>query len=88
MHPKKMPKWRSRMSSLLDDMLSPRNNSSCFFSVWLIAISSGYVKIAMERSTMFNETFHYFYGHFQKLFVCLPEGNRFNQDSYGLIIRD
>ena len=30
--------------------------------------------IAMERSTIFNGKIHYFYGHFQLLFVCSPEG--------------
>ena len=28
----------------------------------------------MERSTMFNGTIHYFYGHFQQLWDSLPEG--------------
>jgi len=28
-------------------------------------IPSGYVKITMERSTIFNGKIHYFYGHFQ-----------------------
>ena len=30
--------------------------------------------IAVERSTIFNGNIHYFYGHFQLLFVCSPEG--------------
>ena len=29
---------------------------------------------AMERSTIFYGKIHYFYGHFQLLFVCSPEG--------------
>ena len=32
------------------------------------------VYIAMERSTMFNGKIHYFFGHFQLLFVSSPEG--------------
>ena len=33
-----------------------------------------WTNIAMERSTIFDGKIHYFYGHFQLLFVCSPEG--------------
>jgi hypothetical protein len=44
---------------------------------WPFAVTrpGKHTNITMERSTMFNGKINYFYGHFQWLFVCLPEGN-------------
>ena len=35
-----------------------------------------WTNIAMERSIIFHGKIHYFYGHFQLLFVCSPEGTQ------------
>ena len=42
-----------------------------------LLLPSGYVKIAMENPPIFNGKNHYFYGHFQLLFVGSPEGRSF-----------